>query len=81
MSSETLTVNEAVRELNLNGPEVVYRLLRAGVLRGERVGREWKIDAASVADRKSRVAVKRSSRSNARAERERAMEETEAMFA
>jgi len=44
----TVTVTEAQRELRLDHPDVVYRLARAGVLKAQKVGRVWDIDAASV---------------------------------
>jgi len=78
---ETLTVTEAAKRLNLDGPDVVYRLLRLGRLNGEKVGKTWRIDAASVEDRRARVALKKSSKVNPEAERERRREEARAMFA
>lgn len=77
----TMTVSEAVQALNLNGPDMVYRMLRCGVLRGEKVGLVWKIDAASVEQRRHRVALKRSSKVNAEAERKARREAARAAFA
>jgi hypothetical protein len=76
-----LTVTETMRELNLTGPEVIYRLLRSGALKGQRVGRVWEIDPESVAQRKRAISVKRSSRLNAAAERERKKSEHAARYA
>ncbi len=75
-----MTVNEAARALNLNGPEVVYRLLRVGVLRGRKVNGVWDVDEASIEERIRRVGLKRSSRSNLAAERTRRREEARAVF-
>lgn len=66
-----MTVTEAQRALNLDHPDVVYRLLRAGVLRGEKIGRVWVVDDESVRERQRKVAAKRSSKLNRQAERDR----------
>jgi hypothetical protein len=76
-----VTVTEAQRELCLDHPDVVYRLARAGVLKARKIGRVWDIDAASVQARKWAVQAKRSSKSNAAAERERKLAEARALFA
>lgn len=78
---ETLTVTEAAKRLNLEGPDVVYRLLRLGRLKGEKVGKVWRIDAVSIEERRRRIALKRSSKVNAEAERERRREAARAAFA
>jgi exopolyphosphatase/pppGpp-phosphohydrolase len=76
-----MIVTKAIRELNLESSDVVYRLLRSGVLRGRKVDGRWEIDADSVEERKRRVAFKRSSKSNAAAERAKRIAEVETMFA
>jgi excisionase family DNA binding protein len=76
-----MTVTEAARALNLETADVVYRLLRTGKLRGSKIGGAWNIDPASVAERKRSVSSKRSSRSNATAERERRRAEARERFA
>ena len=75
-----MTVTEAQRALNLDHPDVVYRLLRAGVLRGEKIGRVWRVDEQSVHDRQRRVAAKRSSKLNRDAERDRRKAEGRALY-
>jgi hypothetical protein len=75
-----MTVAEAAIELNLETADVVYRLLRFGKLRGTKRGKTWDVDADSVAERKRSVELKRSSRSNAQAERARRVAQVEAMF-
>ena len=75
-----MTVAEAAIELNLETADIVYRLLRVGKLRGTKRGKTWDVDADSVAERKRSVELKRSSRSNAQAERARRVAEVEAMF-
>jgi excisionase family DNA binding protein len=76
-----VTVNEATRALRLSDQDYVYRLLRSGALRGRRVGRCWVVDDDSVRERIRKLEHKRSSRSNAQAERTRRMVEAEAAFA
>jgi hypothetical protein len=75
-----MTVTETARELNIATEDLIYRYLRCGVLRGRKVRGRWEVDADSVAERKRRVALKRSSSSNTQAERARRVAEVEGMF-
>lgn len=76
-----MTVAETARALNIGTEDLIYRYLRTGVLRGHKVNGKWEVDPVSVEERKRAVALKRSSRSNAAAERARRMAEAEALFA
>ncbi len=76
-----MTTNEAARELGYSTTTYVERLIRAGTLSARKIGGRWHVDEASVAAYKSRVSLKRSSKSNAAGERARRMAEAEAMFA
>jgi hypothetical protein len=76
-----VTVAETARELNIGTEDLIYRYLRCGVLRGRKVGRRWEVDPDSVAERKRRVELKRSSSSNTQAERARRIAEVEGLFA
>jgi len=71
----------AAKLLNIEQVDYVYRLCRSGALSGRKVNGRWVIDPASVDKRKRRVAVKRSSKSNAAAERDRRREAARAAFA
>ena len=53
MNSKTLTTAEAARELGVSDARI-RQLAAAGELRGEKRGRDWFIDAASVEERKGR---------------------------
>ena len=53
MNSKTLTTAEAARELGVSGARI-RQLAAAGALKGEKRGRDWMIDAASVEERKGR---------------------------
>jgi excisionase family DNA binding protein len=75
-----MTVEQAARELGLDSPDVVYRLVRMGTIPARKVGRRWDISPEAVEDRKRKVAHKRSSRANAAAERDRRRAEAEAGF-
>lgn len=75
-----MTVEEAARELGLESPDVVYRLVRIGTLPAQKIGRRWDISPEAVAERKRRVAHKRSSRLHAAAERARRIEEAQTGF-
>jgi len=48
-----VTVKTAATELGIS-PQATTALLRRGTLRGERQGRAWRVDRASVFDRKDR---------------------------
>lgn len=76
-----MTVAATARALNIETEDLIYRYLRTGVLRGHKVNGKWEVDADSVEQRKRRVALKRSSRANAAAERGRRMADAEALFA
>ncbi|MGZ8707471.1 MAG: hypothetical protein ACXW0R_08805 [Gaiellaceae bacterium] len=76
-----MTVAETARALSIETEDLIYRYLRTGVLRGRKVNGRWEIDAASVEERKRRVTLKRSSRSNLAAERERRREKARSLFA
>ena len=52
-ASKTLTTIEAARELGVSGARI-RQLAAAGLLKGEKRGRDWMIDAASVEERKRR---------------------------
>ena len=52
-TSKTLTTIEAARELGVSGARI-RQLAAAGLLKGEKRGRDWMIDAASVEERKRR---------------------------
>ena len=70
VNGDTVTPSEAARLLSLTTPDVVYRLLRAGTIRGECVGGRWRIPRSEIERRKRAVAAKKSSPSY----RERAAE-------
>lgn len=76
-----VTVSEAQAQLNIASPDFIYRLLRAGVLKGEKAGRVWVVDDESVAARRQAVEAKRSSKSNRAAELERRKAEGRARYA
>lgn len=54
MNSKTLTTPEAARELGVTGARI-RQLAAAGELKGEKRGRDWMIDAASVEERKRKT--------------------------
>jgi len=54
-TSKTLTTIEAARELGVSGARI-RQLAAAGLLKGEKRGRDWMIDAASVEERKRKSA-------------------------
>jgi len=56
-----MTVAEAARELNIRDIAHVYKLLAVGELIGEKVGRVWRVDRASVEARAARLAAKEQS--------------------
>ena len=76
-----VTVTEAQAALNVSSPDFIYRLLRAGVLNGEKIGRVWVVDDESVAARRRAVEAKRSSKSNRAAVLERRKAEGRARYA
>ena len=51
MNSKPLTTAEAARELGVSGARI-RQLAASGELKGEKRGRDWMIDAASVEERK-----------------------------
>ena len=53
MNSKTLTTAEAASELGVSDARI-RQLAAAGDLKGEKRGRDWMIDAASVEERKRR---------------------------
>jgi excisionase family DNA binding protein len=75
-----MTVEEAARELGLETQDVVYRLVRMGTLPARKIGRRWDIAPEAVAERKRKVAHKRSSRVHAAAERARRVEVAQSGF-
>ena len=48
-----LTTTEAARELGVSSARI-RQLAAAGLIKGERRGRDWLLDAASVEERKSK---------------------------
>ena len=54
MNSKTLTTAEAARELKVTGARI-RQLAAAGELKGEKRGRDWMLDAASVEEKKREV--------------------------
>jgi excisionase family DNA binding protein len=76
-----VTVTETARALNVTAEDYIYRLIRTGALRAHKVGSKWDIDPLSVEERKTRVAMKRSSTSNVAAERAKRIAEAEGLFA
>jgi hypothetical protein len=75
-----MTTKDAARELGYTTTTYVERLIRAGTLRAVKRGPAWDVDADSVAVYKARVSLKRSSRSNASAQRERRKAEGRALY-
>jgi len=53
-ASKTLTTAEAARELGVSGARI-RQLAAAGLLNGEKRGRDWMIDAESVEERKRKT--------------------------
>ena len=51
LENKPLTTAEAARELGVTGARI-RQLAAAGELKGEKRGRDWMIDAASVEERK-----------------------------
>ena len=54
LENKPLTTAESARELGVSGARI-RQLAAAGELKGEKRGRDWMIDAASVEERKRRV--------------------------
>lgn len=63
MEERYLTVDEAARELGLASPDLLYRLLRIGTVRGVKRGGRWMIPYTEVELRRARVMRKRCSAS------------------
>ena len=55
MNFKTFTTAEAARELGVTGARI-RQLAAAGELKGEKRGRDWMLDAASVEERKRKSA-------------------------
>ena len=58
MNSKTLTTAESARELGVSGARI-RQLAAAGELKGEKRGRDWMIDAASVERRRKAMEQKK----------------------
>jgi hypothetical protein len=76
-----MTIAETARALSVESEDYIYRLLRTGALAGRKVDGRWDVDEASVRARAQRVALKRSSKLSAAAERDRRREAARAAFA
>lgn len=75
-----MTVQEAADVLNVTELAHIYRLLSRGVLRGRKENGRWLLDADSVHERARRVALKRSSKLNADAQRAARLREAGELF-
>jgi len=76
----TLSTAEATRELGFASSNYLLRLIASGMVRAEKVGGKWRVDAGSVAAYKTRTAHKRSAKANAAGELARRRSEAAQRF-
>jgi excisionase family DNA binding protein len=62
MSTETVSIPEAARLMNVTTLDYVYRLVWAGRLRASKVNGKWRVEKSSVMEHIGRVSAKRSAR-------------------